>query len=60
MYRAESLLLDLINQLIRVSDPEEKAETFKHFRAAYANLMQDPYESRVGSYFPFGDWAKKG
>ena len=58
MYRAESLLLDLIKTLIRVPAKEEKDEAFNGFRTAYAKLMQDPYESRVSSYFPFGDWAK--
>lgn len=58
MYRAESLLLELMNELVRQHTKEKEQQAFKRFSTEYAKLMQDAYERRVSSYFPFGDWVE--
>lgn len=58
MYKTETLLLELMNELVRSTKTKEQSAAFAHFKSEYDTLMQDPYESRVSSYFHFGDWAE--
>lgn len=59
LYKAESVLLELIRSLRGNEDVKSRTAVYENFLASYQDLQQDPYEKRVGSYFPFDNWASQ-